>query len=269
MNISINKPCVLGFVSDLYFSTRIDSVADRLGFEFVTIEEVEYFQSKLLSSEFHGLNIGIKGSLLEVISNLKPVLIIFDLNNHSIPWEDWIKLISIDPATRRIPIISYSSHKDLTAIDSAKKNGAKVVFARSRFISDLPNIISKFANLPDVDGIESACQDPLDGRGIIGLEKFNQGRYFEAHEYLEQAWMEDNSVGRNLYRALLQVAVAYYQISRGNFRGAFKMFLRLRQWLDHLPNQCRGVNIAKLREEVRLVHEKLIDLGSERIGEFD
>jgi hypothetical protein len=47
-----------------------------------------------------------------------------------------------------------------------------------------------------------------------------------------------------VYRAVLQVAVAYFQIERGNYNGAAKMFLRLRQWIDPLPDYCRGIDIA-------------------------
>jgi uncharacterized protein len=272
MNQSSDRHYIVAFVSDLYFTVRILSVAERLGYEVVTIEQsgdVIDYHAKLNP---HNLDIShndIDLSLLDCVSRWKPVLTIFDLNNKSIPWGRWIKVLSSDPATRRFPIICFSSHKDLMAIDLAKRMGAKVVFARSRFVSNIYDIIKKFALLPDKDGLITACLDPLEKNGLIGIEKFNQGHYFEAHEYLELAWMNDGSSGRNLYRALLQVAVAYYQIIRGNYRGAFKMFMRMRQWIDILPERCRGVNIAKLRKEVDLVHEKLIELGPEKISELD
>jgi uncharacterized protein len=272
MNPLANQFSILAFVSDLYFSVRISSVADQLEFNVIfieNIEDIEAHQTKLKDCNFHSSVIGIQGGVLDCISRWKPNLIIFDLNNNSIPWRNWIKLISSDPATRRIPIVCFSSHKDIKSIDEAKRMGAKAVFARSRFVTNLSNIISKFAFLPDIDGFQLSCQRPLATNGLIGIEKFNQGHYFEAHEFLEMAWMEDETVGRNLYRALLQVAVAYYQIVRGNYRGAFKMFLRLRQWLDLLPDWCQGVNVAKLRAEVDLVYNKLIALGPEKISEFD
>jgi hypothetical protein len=79
----------------------------------------------------------------------------------------------------------------------------------------------------------------------------------------------DTSPGRELYRAILQVAVAYLQIERGNYAGAMKMFLRLRQWIDPLPETCRGVNVAQLRADAWRARETLIALGKDRIGEFD
>jgi hypothetical protein len=83
------------------------------------------------------------------------------------------------------------------------------------------------------------------------------------------AWMDDESPGREVYRAVLQVAVAYLQIERGNYKGAAKMFLRLRQWIDPLPDSCRGIDIARLRSEAQAVYRELITLGPEHIADFN
>jgi predicted metal-dependent hydrolase len=143
------------------------------------------------------------------------------------------------------------------------------VLARSQFSAGLPDLIQKYARIPDYAGLEEACQRPVSYLAIRGIEKFNQGEYFEAHELLEEAWNEDETPARELYRAILQVAVAYLQIERGNYNGAMKMFLRVRQWIDPLPDQCRGVDVAQLRVDARQVHESLQALGREEIGKFD
>jgi len=49
---------------------------------------------------------------------------------------------------------------------------------------------------------------------------------------------------RELYRAILQVGIAYYQIERGNHRGALKMLLRSVQWLAMLPDRCQGIDVT-------------------------
>ena len=59
------------------------------------------------------------------------------------------------------------------------------------------------------------------------------------------------------------------QIERQNYNGAAKMFLRVRQWIDPMPDNCRGIDIGRLRDEARRVHEALLRLGPERIAEFD
>ncbi len=124
--------------------------------------------------------------------------------------------------------------------------------------------------LPSIDPrLWQACQQSLSPKALRGIHLFNLGEYFEAHEVLEEAWREDNTPARELYRAILQIAVAYYQIERGNFRGAAKMFLRVQRWIDPLPSICRGVDVAALREDARRAQEHLLALGPEHIHEFE
>jgi hypothetical protein len=196
-------------------------------------------------------------------------LIVFDLGNDSIPWKNWINLLTSLPATRRIPVLCFGSHVNIDDMQAAKFAGAKEVVARSRFVQNLPDLLVKHARLIDQDLLEGSCQSSLSSLAVQGMEQFNRGEYFEAHESLENAWLEDQTPGRDLYQAVLQIAVAYYQIMRGNYKGAAKMFLRVRQWIEPLPDVCRGVQVAKLRQDAGIVHQELLDLGPEKISEFD
>jgi hypothetical protein len=47
------------------------------------------------------------------------------------------------------------------------------------------------------------------------------------------------------------------------------MFLRVRQWIEPLPEECKGVNVTKLRQDSYAVHHELLDLGAKRIEELD
>jgi predicted metal-dependent hydrolase len=267
-----NSPKILAFVRDLNLEVRIESTAQRSGFEVIFVETAEQISAQDESQdEYHFDDIyqSRNGKLIDKITTSRPVLIIFDLGNDLVPWQEWIGLISSDPATRRIPIICYGSHVDVTRLQAAKKAGAEAVVARSRFFNSMPDLLVKHARYKSANQLEEMCQQPLSDLAIQGLEEFNRGEYFEAHESLELAWVEDKSPGRDVYRAALQIAVAYYQVTRGNYRGARKMFLRLRQWLDPLPEVCRGINISQIRAEVDEVHQTVIALGSEKINEFD
>ena len=68
---------------------------------------------------------------------------------------------------------------------------------------------------------------------------------------------------------MLQIAVAYLQIERGNFNGAIKMLQRVKQWIDPLPDTCRGIDITQLRTDSTAVYEALQSLGRERLSELD
>jgi predicted metal-dependent hydrolase len=266
------QPWIVAFVADLFFSTRIEDAGRRLGYAVVIIEDADQIgpaDSQALGRQFAEHLIGRGAALIDQLTQWKPGLIIFDLGNTGIPWREWIPLITSVPATRRFPVLCFGSHIEVETMRAAKEAGAQEVVARSRFVSDLQNLIRKHIHVIDHEVLRETCQEPLSAEAIRGLEEFNRGEYFEAHESLEHAWMDDSTPGRELYRAVLQVAVAYYQIKRGNYNGAAKMFLRVRQWIEPLPDKCRGVDVAQLRYSAERVHEALLALGPERIGEFD
>jgi hypothetical protein len=113
------------------------------------------------------------------------------------------------------------------------------------------------------------CAGELPPAVIEGIRLFNDGRYFEAHEELETAWKEESGPVRDLYRGILQVAVGYLHIQRGNYTGARKMFIRCRRWLVLFPDQCRGVDLGQLKHDFTIVEETLKRLGPEHIGDLD
>ena len=270
--MSSNERVIVGFISDLLFSTRVESIAEKMGYRIIWYEPVNMLQpgdQSVTHNQYAEQTEGPAGVLMDQLTRWHPVMIIMDLGDSAFPWRSWLPLLKSAPATRRIPVVGYASHMDTQTIKYAQSAGADVVLARSALISELPGIIEKYTRMIDKESLEKYCLEPLSAIAVSGLDTFNSGKYFEAHELLEEAWNEDKTSGRELYRALLQLAVAYLQIERRNYRGAVKMFLRLRQWIDPLPDTCRGVDIYQVRADAETVFQCLIDLGPEQIAEFD
>ncbi|MEW6086408.1 MAG: DUF309 domain-containing protein [Chloroflexota bacterium] len=117
--------------------------------------------------------------------------------------------------------------------------------------------------------LSSECNAPLHPHAAEGLRLFNAGKYFEAHEALEVAWLEEKGQVRDLYRGILQVGVAYLHITRGNYDGAVKVYDRSLKWLEGWPHVCRGIRVEELRSDASAAIEEVRRLGKERIGEFD
>lgn len=267
-----SAPLILCFVADLMFASHIESAAERLSYRVEWVasgQQIAPQDLETLPRQLAEHLVGAGAALIDRLTQSHPALVILDLGNPAVPWREWLALIKSAPATRRIPVICYGPHVDVDAFQAAKGRGADAVVARSRFLSDLPHMIERYARPVDTAGLEQACGGELSALALKGLDAFNRGEYFEAHEYLEFAWNADETPGRELYRAILQVAVAYLHIERGNYNGALKMFLRLRHWIDPLPERCRGVDIASLRREARAAHEALLALGPSGIGLFD
>lgn len=114
-----------------------------------------------------------------------------------------------------------------------------------------------------------SCDAPLHPQAAQGLRLFNAGEYFEAHEALEDAWNEEKGRVRDLYRGILQIAVVYLHITRGNYNGAVKVYARSQRWIKDWPHVCRGIRVEELRKDVEAVINEVRRLGMERISEFD
>jgi len=81
--------------------------------------------------------------------------------------------------------------------------------------------------------------------------------------------METPSPERDLYQGLLQIGLAYYQITRNNYRGALKMLQRAHRNLDPLGKTLLGIDLDRLRQDTRRVKEELHRLGPKRTAEMD
>lgn len=265
-----SQPLLVAFVSDLFFSTRIESAARIAGFGVHLLERADALPGLPAPTAASGEALsGSTGSLLDWLSQLQPALLIFDIDSKTLPWELWIAALKSAPATRRLPILCYGSHVDTERSARARDAGADAVIGKGRFTQALPQLIQKYARTPDWAKILADCAEAMSAEAQTGLQLFEDGNYFAAHEALENAWKAEAGSGRELYRGLLQIAVACLQIERGNFNGAVKMFWRARQWLAPLPAACRGVNTHALRAAAAAVLAQVQQLGSTRVAEAD
>ncbi|MGH2535898.1 MAG: DUF309 domain-containing protein [Candidatus Promineifilaceae bacterium] len=265
-------PLIFAFVADLMAAQPIETAAGRLGYRVRVVARASDIVAE------HAFNpagqaaepvFGPQADLVEAVTASQPALIIFDLANEMIPWREWLAVLKSSPATRRIPVVCFGPHVRADLFRAARERAADAVVARSRFFADLPALIERNARRPDLEAIHASCRQPLSQLAQAGIAAFNRGDYFEAHELLEEAWIEDEGAGQELYRAVLQVAVAYLQIERANYVGAVKMFLRARQWLRPLPAECRGLDIGRLRADADAVHLALSEAGLEGVADFD
>jgi len=111
--------------------------------------------------------------------------------------------------------------------------------------------------------------DPLHPEARKGIKLFNEGEFYAAHDPLELAWMDTQSPERDLYQGILQIGLAYFQISRGNYRGALKMFIRGQRNLEPLGKTLLGVDITKLRADTKIVEETIRHLGPSHLHELE
>ena len=82
-----------------------------------------------------------------------------------------------------------------------------------------------------------------------GVRLFNEGRYFEAHEVLEEAWLAEATEVRELYKGLLQVGVGLLHARRGNRRGALRLLDRGMSGLAPFSPRTLGLDVHALMRD--------------------
>lgn len=69
-----------------------------------------------------------------------------------------------------------------------------------------------------------------------GIELFNEGRFWEAHEELEEAWNRAARTERFFVQSLVHCAAAWHHAAGGNFTGAVLQARRgIRKLAGYLP----------------------------------
>jgi hypothetical protein len=178
-------------------------------------------------------------------------------------WRFWTTTPKASPATRRVPVVVVSDAAQVRA--AAVDAGADFAIPADFIGTELPAIMRRHARVQDAalrEALREQCAAPLPDAAREAIAQFNAGEYYRQHDLLEALWVEEQGPVRDLYRAILQVGVAYYQVTRGSRRGALKMLLRAIQWLNILPDVCQGVDVRALREDALRVRDAL-----ERMGE--
>lgn len=198
----------------------------------------------------------------------RPVMLLVD--GDAANWQFWTATPKSSPATRRIPVVAVAT--DAATRTAALGSGADITLPPHELSAKLPTLIAEHARLPDAqrdEQLDCECEEPLPPLAVQGVEKFNNREFYPQHDLFEEQWVNTEGPVRDLYRAVLQVGVAYYQIQRGNHRGALKMLLRAVQWLEALPDVCQTINVKQLREDAYAVRAALEQTAPADIASFD
>ena len=84
---------------------------------------------------------------------------------------------------------------------------------------------------------------PYDPLYLKGIAYFNDCDFFEAHETWEELWTEYRGPARKYYQGLIQAAVALHHFGNGNIRGAKKVYITSRGYLEEYRPQYEGLDL--------------------------
>jgi predicted metal-dependent hydrolase len=92
-----------------------------------------------------------------------------------------------------------------------------------------------------------------------GLEAIRAGRYFAAHEELEEAWRAAPAVERDFFQGLVHVAVAWYQAGRGRPIATARQLEKAVRRLAPFAPVHRGVDVADLLAQVEAARARVAE----------
>ena len=84
-----------------------------------------------------------------------------------------------------------------------------------------------------------------------GLEAFNSGHFYDAHEHWEEVWLETPNPEKMFLQGLIQVAAAFHHYSRSNRQGTENLLLAGLAKIERFPHPHRGLELEPLRVAVR------------------
>ena len=90
-----------------------------------------------------------------------------------------------------------------------------------------------------------------------GLEAIRAGRYFEAHEELEDAWREAPAEERDFFQGLVHIAVAWYQARRGRPVATSRQLEKASRRLAPFAPEHRGVDVASVLSQVEAARTRV------------
>lgn len=90
-----------------------------------------------------------------------------------------------------------------------------------------------------------------------GIELFNRGEFFEAHEVWEDVWRAAPGPEKKFLQGLIQVAVAFVHYQRGNLVGARSLLRRGERNLAGYSEQYAGLHVTALLHQTEYWRQTL------------
>ncbi len=203
--------------------------------------------------------------VVDFILEQYPALVLVDGDQSG--WQSWVSVLKTEQATRRIPLLVI-----MTSPLAQETNGADGFLDSHLSDDDLMRAIRAHIHIMSRETAEQLvcqCDDELPPLAQLGVERFNEGNYYAQHDAFEKLWMAESGPVRALYRAILQVGIAYYHITRGNHAGGLRMLRRCVQWFVVLPDECQGIDVRQLRDDAARVRAALLAAPPDEIDTFD
>ncbi|MGK7907084.1 MAG: DUF309 domain-containing protein [Synechococcus sp.] len=100
------------------------------------------------------------------------------------------------------------------------------------------------------------------------IAQFNRQEFYACHDTLEALWVEAIEPQRTFYQGVLQLAVAYYHLLNGNWRGALILIGEGLSRLDYYVPDYLNIDVDSLVTSSQSNQQHLQELGAENLARF-
>lgn len=100
-----------------------------------------------------------------------------------------------------------------------------------------------------------------------GIDQFEKGDYFEAHEAWEDLWSDYYLPDRKFIQGLIQLAVSFVHLGNGNMIGARNLLRKCQNKFADFQGIQRGINIDTLKSHIETVEAVYQEIQNS--SEFD
>src|SRR5438128_12234540 len=105
-------------------------------------------------------------------------------------------------------------------------------------------------------------------RGALakGIAEFNNWRFYDCHETLEDVWREVGSKGEegtlaDFYQGIIKIAAGFHHVLRGNQKGAVNLLSDASRLLERYQQVTLGVDLDLLLHGVQAALDAIVELG--------
>lgn len=90
-----------------------------------------------------------------------------------------------------------------------------------------------------------------------GIKLFNDGDYFEAHDYFEEMWMQAVGDCQELYKGLVQASVGSFHLITDNYNGALSQYTKCLDKLEKFPDNFQNIKLLQFRQDINYIIEQI------------
>ena len=162
-------------------------------------------------SEYNNIELSKAQKIADVLIDRRAALVFVDGEDEQ--WTSLILAVKNNAATRRVPICFANNDRARRA--EAIACGADLALGWDELDISIDQIISDMSRIPDpatLAQLACECGQPVPALAAEGARAFNRDEFYRQHDLFEAQWVETAGPVRDLYRAILQVGVPYYQI---------------------------------------------------------